>query len=180
MSWFFAAYTKNFSPSQVEKFSSIHSKSLHSIHTSIFYFACGGIKETCHFFSSNENSEKGFCVVGTGLKRKSSSCSIITADEWQQILFSKNAETQLRTLDGHFAIIVLEKDIAKCYTDQLGLRTIYFSKIEKRTTTYPFFFSTLSAWLWTTTKTKLGLSFFDSSKNLYRNFTTANWNLQML
>jgi asparagine synthetase B (glutamine-hydrolysing) len=133
MSCFFCVIHNHIPTKRIEKFSSIHSSPIHKIQTDNFYFVAGGIAETCFvgsLDSTNGNSENGYCVVGIGLKRYETYCSILTNSDWKQILSSENIETELQNLDGHFAIVVWNGNEIKCFTDQLGLRTMYFSEIE--------------------------------------------------
>ena len=130
MSWFFGELQSNISSGRIKHLSSIHSTPLHTIATDNFYFATGGINETCFCDSMNEKKENGFCVVGVGLKCNEIDCIVLSQSDWKNILASEKRAELLQQLDEHFAIVVWNGNAIECFTDQMGLRTIYFSKSE--------------------------------------------------
>ena len=106
------------------------------------YIALGGIQETC-FFGSGEEGETnstGWAVVGLGIKLQNGQARFLASSDWNAIL--SQAQPDFQDLDGHFLAIRWQGQNVQCFTDQLGLRTLYFTKFKGGV-----YFSTRLDWL---------------------------------
>jgi hypothetical protein len=88
-----------------------------------FYLALGGIPETCFLESSGSS---GWAVVGTGIRSENGGAFMMTTADWRRVLSRQSFHPE--TLDGHFVVLRWNGDDIECFTDQLGLRTVYFGK----------------------------------------------------
>ena len=125
MSWIFSI-SKTQKPDH-EVSSYYHETPLHSISTPRFYLAVGGNPDTV-FWENNKERLTGWAVVGIGILNKESHASILKHNDWAQLISQKSFDAT--SLDGHFVAIRWNNNQLECFTDQLGLRTVYF-------TTYP-------------------------------------------
>ncbi|OLD78246.1 MAG: hypothetical protein AUI33_03705, partial [Ignavibacteria bacterium 13_1_40CM_2_61_4] len=64
--------------------------------------------------------------MGTGIKSGNGAASIMMMDDWRRVLSRQSFDPQ--SLDGHFVVLRWNGDCIECFTDQLGLRTLYFGK----------------------------------------------------
>lgn len=122
MSWLFAisgAHTPQ---------SYFHSIPDWTLSTDNFYLAVGGNPDTS-IWESNVDNSSGWAVVGIGIRRTTNRFSILTRDEWREILTREVFD--VAALDGHFVALRWRSDTLECFTDQLGLRLLYFSKYDK-------------------------------------------------
>jgi hypothetical protein len=55
--------------------------------------------------------------------------SILTQQDWANLLTQPTFSAT--DLDGHFVVLRWRKDRVECFTDQLGLRTVYYGKCEQ-------------------------------------------------
>ncbi len=137
MSWIFGILSRSSSSIIPHRCSTIHSQALHTFSAEGLYIAVGGIPETCAGkFSDND----GWAVVGLGLQLVGDRTKILSPSDWQNILANPNPP--LRQLDGHFVAVRWSPGIVECFTDQLGLRTLYVSQHGGETC-----FSTRQDWL---------------------------------
>lgn len=129
MSWLFGIIGK-YSPSDVDRFKSIHGKPLHRVQLANIYIAAGGIKETClcstELEPSNQNS--GWLVCGVGIHHNGRQFSQMTAKAWQNIL--SEPSPPLHHLNGHFAVVKWAEKQVTCYSDQLGFRNLFLMQTE--------------------------------------------------
>ncbi len=102
-----------------------HALPLWSISFPGLYIAAGGNADTC-FWASNPKESSGWVVVGVGILRTDSGFSILTRDEWGTLLVRGDFDPH--SLDGHFVALRWKVGQVECYTDQLGLRTVYFAE----------------------------------------------------
>lgn len=87
------------------------------------YIALGGIPETC-LYDGDEN--KGWAVVGLGIEVTETESQLVDKEGWRRIL---SRDTPWHTsLNGHFAAIRWDGDRIDCFTDELGQRTLFFSR----------------------------------------------------
>jgi hypothetical protein len=83
----------------------------------------GGNPDT--LFSHSDDS-LSFLVAGIGILRSSSSSSILTVHDWMKRLAPDNPV--IGDLDGHFVIIRYRNGILECFSDRVGLRTLYAAR----------------------------------------------------
>ncbi len=85
-----------------------------------------GIDETTICKATSENS--GFIVLGLGIKSLSDKFGFINVSEWEKIISENNVEEL--SLNGHYVVIKYENDSIKIFNDRLGVRDLFFYKIE--------------------------------------------------
>jgi hypothetical protein len=126
MSWIFGIISQNLTLGTIKILANIHAQPIHKIETSNIYIATGGIKQTCQFGSFPNSS--GWIVVGSGIKREASRIRFLSPTDWQTIL--ADSQIKLPDLDGHFVAVKWQPQQIKFFTDQIGLRTIYFAETD--------------------------------------------------
>jgi hypothetical protein len=140
MSWFFGI-EKNKSDNL--QYKNIHPEALCIISTPKLYIAFGGIPETC--IVQKNSVESGWAVVGLGIQRTDEKVQFISREAWSILLSQEHFNC--RKLDGHFIALRWNDDKIEIFSDQLGLRTMYFSKYQDG-----ICFSTRLDWVAKTTK----------------------------
>jgi hypothetical protein len=75
------------------------------------------------------SSTKGWILLGLGIVRHREYSTVLSNHDWQSILSSETPH--LQTLDGHFVAVKWGSSKIQCFTDQLGLRTLYLAKLER-------------------------------------------------
>jgi hypothetical protein len=123
MSWLFAVNKAHDGTRRVDSY--CHATPLWSISTPEFYLALGGNPDTS-FWESNTETSSGWAVVGIGIMSMDSQPFILTRDDWRRLLRQESFDAT--TVDGHFVVLRWKHDRIECFTDQLGLRTVYFRK----------------------------------------------------
>jgi asparagine synthetase B (glutamine-hydrolysing) len=111
-----------------------HLKKIHPQHhfqheTSVVYLAAGGISETCFYGSFAVSTEHDFhhwLVVGVGIQKQNLCCRFLKLKQWHDILSAPKPD--LTRLDGHFVALRWNDKLIECYTDQFGLRTLFFAR----------------------------------------------------
>ena len=132
MSWILGVISEQISEDLLQAVSKIHPSSLHNISTDQLYISSGGITETClsgSFSQQMKPQESGWVIVGLGIERKEASCRFLNVTDWQNLLVKQKPE--LSQIDGHFIAIRWQPGKVECFSDQLGLRTLYLSRKEK-------------------------------------------------
>ena len=87
------------------------------------YIALGGIPETCLY---DGDEKKGWAVVGLGIEVTETESQLVDKEGWRRIL---SRDTPWHTsLNGHFSAIRWDGDRIDCFTDELGQRTLFFSR----------------------------------------------------
>jgi asparagine synthetase B (glutamine-hydrolysing) len=130
MSWLLAVVRKNPSSIQSATLSHLHPTPLHQVISETRYVAAGGIPQTClhgSFRSAADGRVTWWMVLGLGISCHEDHCTFISPSEWERIL--AQPEPNLRALDGHFAILRWQEGLMECFTDQLGMRTLYLGKV---------------------------------------------------
>lgn len=118
MSWLVAVST-----SKGGKAPPFRATSLHAMTRPGLTVAVGGNPDTCAFHSEAESSN-GWAVVGTGIRLSGLRASMMTHADWANVLGRPDVDP--RTLDGHFVALRWSGETVEVFTDQLGLRTLYW------------------------------------------------------
>lgn len=109
------------------------------VQTEHLLLLCGGNAQT-HFFD-HKNETHGWCVVGLGINRSLTPYTLMQQGDWQQLLQQKEPDTA--HLGGHWLILKWQNDHLFCQSDPLGLRNLYFTRLNTEHT----LFSTRADWL---------------------------------
>jgi len=123
MSWLFAAIEASHGNHKASPW--CHEAPLGTISMPSLYLALGGNPDTC-FWENNPETSVGWAVVGVGILRADSHASILTRADWARLLTRESFDAT--SLDGHFVALRWKHDQIECFTDQLGLRAVYFCK----------------------------------------------------
>ncbi len=141
MSWIFGFVGPHLSSESMSHFQALHPEPNFASHSAMVYFAVGGLPETCFYGSfSSQQPDAQWAVSGIGLERGGQYCRFLNEADWRQILSA--ASPQLRKLDGHFIAIKRKPQSVECFTDQLGLRTLFLFPVNGGTV-----FSTRLDWI---------------------------------
>ncbi len=116
----------NYSETELQKLKSIHPSPLHSFNSENFYITAGGIPETC-FGSIPENDSSGWITSGVGIKYENGNASLMNKIDWDSELTNQNFSQH--KLNGHFAATRWNNNKLELFTDQLGIRNIYLTKL---------------------------------------------------
>jgi len=139
MSWFIGLVGKNIPDANESTVLSFRKPALYSCHVkNKLSVIAGGNNDTLHCTQSGDSVS---LIAGIGIHRSDSSSQILSTEQWSQLLLQDDVE-EIRKLNGHFAIISYKNDTLKCFSDRVGLRTLYFGKTE-----HGWMFSTCLAWL---------------------------------
>ncbi|MHB1050513.1 MAG: asparagine synthase (glutamine-hydrolyzing) [Bacteroidota bacterium] len=88
-----------------------------------FLAIAGGNPDTLFSYSDDSFS---LLVAGIGILRAASSASILTVHDWVKRLTPDIPD--IADLDGHFIIIRYRNGILDCFSDKVGLRTLYAAR----------------------------------------------------
>jgi hypothetical protein len=100
---------------------------LHVVDSDRFQIRAGGLAATClRGTSIVEGEECGWIVLGMGFRHVDSSARLLAESEWSAILSSPRPD--LTSLDGHFVIVRWSDTELECFSDQLGMRTLYIAE----------------------------------------------------
>ena len=140
MSWFFgitkSANNSNAIPNNINfQFEAKHSVSLPNL-----YLLFGGIDETCLFEFTDDAEKSGWAVVGLGIQITDTNAHLLEKKDWRKILSDQRPQTS--KLDGHFVALRWNKEGIELFSDQLGLRTAYYSICDESV-----YFSTRLDWI---------------------------------
>jgi len=111
---------------KLQKLKSIHPTSLHSFISDKIYIAAGGIPETC-LSSKSTDSSPGWLACGVGIKYENGNASLMKENDWNSELTKKDFSQY--NLNGHFAAVRWNDNKLELFTDQLGVRNIYLTKL---------------------------------------------------
>ncbi len=89
------------------------------------YLAVGGLGETCRFGALPGGG--AWAVVGLGIRRHEEHCAFLDADAWGARLAMPIPAFD--GLDGHFAAVRVSPGRAEVFTDVLGVRTLYLTRL---------------------------------------------------
>jgi hypothetical protein len=115
------------------------------------FIKAGGSKLTC-FHSKDSGASKSFIAAGVGIKRNSSSFTLLDNNGWANI----DAENEIKELGGHFVLAEWDKSHISLFTDQMGMRDFYFRNIDDDS----FIFSTRADWIAKITGDEIDYSVF--------------------
>ena len=138
MGWLIGTFG-NYSNDELRKLKSLHPQPLHSFISDKIYITAGGIPETC-LSSIQEDDLSGWITCGIGIKYENGNASLMNKNNWNSEL-SKKDFSQFH-LNGHFAIAKWNADKLELFTDQLGVRNLYITKLNDN-----FVFSTRLDWI---------------------------------
>ena len=134
MSWLFGVIGKTVAQKTFSQSRSIHTVPLHTYYKEReFYFAAGGFNPTClsSKTTNNNNEIDSFWIaLGCALKNGRATGIILTSDDWSNV---NSHKYQLQDLNGHYVFLSYERGQYEVYTDQLGLRTLYWAQTNNET-----------------------------------------------
>ncbi|MBI2428424.1 MAG: hypothetical protein HYV29_06445, partial [Ignavibacteriales bacterium] len=138
MSWILGVVGENINDTVKNKIQSLHHNALFTagIHGKFFVVA-GGNSQTLH---SIQNNQTTVLVAGLGLRRTDQSTDILTTGQWEILL--QQEKPNIAALNGHFIAIRYRNNILECFSDRVGLRTLYFGHAE-----FGWIFSTKLSWV---------------------------------
>ena len=116
----------NYSETELQKLKSIHPSPFHSFSSDKMYLATGGIPETC-LSSISENNFSCWIACGVGIKYENGQTFLMNKSDWNSELTNQNFSQY--NLNGHFAAAIWNKNKLELFTDQLGIRNIYLTKL---------------------------------------------------
>lgn len=88
-----------------------------------FTAVVGGIPETCFL---EDTGTSGWAVVGTGIRADDGCRKILTKEGWSGVMARDSFDAA--ELDGHFVALRWSRGGIECFTDQLGLRALYYAE----------------------------------------------------
>ncbi len=129
MSWLFGFIGLHLTAESDNRFRALYPKPLFEFRSSNTYIAVGGLPETClcGTFAQQQNRER-WAVCGIGMERNGQNCRFLSQTDWQQLLAAESPP--LQKLDGHFIAITWNAEEVQCFTDQLGLRTLFLADVD--------------------------------------------------
>ena len=136
MSWFFGFIGSNCQEKSIE-LNQVHDTPSCSCVGPNYYIQAGG-PDGCVNQGHLMNGQGTWIVSGIGLDP--SNFSMMDQESWTNFLSCKSPD--LNQIDGHFVIAVIRENDITLHNDQLGLRTLYYSKWKTGVV-----FSTRSDWL---------------------------------
>ncbi len=101
------------------------------------HIVAGGNAETVHAIYNDNTSA---IVAGIGLRRSDHSTHILASEEWASLIGQE--QPKFTDLNGHFVVIRYKNNILECFSDRIGLRTLYLAR-----TQYGWIFSTKLSWV---------------------------------
>ncbi|HID38358.1 MAG TPA: hypothetical protein EYP36_02445, partial [Calditrichaeota bacterium] len=107
-----------------------------------FVLYSGGIKETCHYDIVSKSPAGGWLVSGIGIDYDGQDFKLMSKSDWSRLL-NPFPHNKIKELDGHFIAVQWDEKDINFFTDQLGLRYLYFTEIGKGR----FAFSTRLDWI---------------------------------
>lgn len=138
MSWLIGIIGK-FNTDNIHK--TILSPPLQPLHTIVIpdklLIIAGGNPETLHVTHDNGLAS---VVAGIGLRRDIHSTHILSTNEWNERL--QSYKPSFDDLNGHFIAVRFKDNRLECFSDKVGLRTLYFAQIDDR-----WIFSTKLSWV---------------------------------
>jgi len=127
MSWLFGVTGQHISDKLISRCRAIHTReTVLFVDPSRFYFAAGGLPETCLFGQSQTSGGQvgefwvslGCAFLDNGPTKK-----ILSQNDWAAL-----SDTQIDSLDGHFVHLRAGNRKIVFRTDRIGLRTLYWAE----------------------------------------------------
>ena len=170
MSWIFG-FTGNKIDELKPLFNSVHDSLSKLITYKNLYLAIGGNQRTLSVDNNSMLDNKYFhwAVCGVGIEPTSEGYSLVEFNGWNKIFTSSETELKLNELDGHFVGLKLNPNFIEVFTDQSGLRDIYFANYKGST-----LFSTRIDWVSKFIETELDFSIFGSRWMLFNQLSTKS------
>ncbi|MFA5805962.1 MAG: asparagine synthase-related protein [Melioribacteraceae bacterium] len=163
MSWIIGA-SGNFTREQIEKIKRFNTNSNFQINEPNLFVIAGGNIGTLFF--SETNSENKFIAVGIGIKDQLDQTKFLTANDWGRI----TNEEEIQGLNGHFVLLRWNNNEIKIFTDSLGLRDIYITRLANGVV----LFSTRADWIAKIIKAKLNFKEFGSRWLLFNQISSKS------
>jgi hypothetical protein len=136
----------------------IFPKPLYSFEEKNLYIRAGG-KNCVRTFIQSPLGNKDLLALGIGIKSGSGSYKFVKKDEWPLIV----SDSEINKLNGHFVLIKWDEKQIEIFTDNTGLRDIYFAQ----TPDGNIVFSTRADWLVRAINARLNLKQFGSKWLLF-------------
>jgi len=170
MSWIFG-FTGNNIDELKPLFNSVHDSPAKLIVYKNLYLAIGGNQRTFSVDNNSKLENKYFhwAVCGVGIEPLSEGYSLVEFNGWNKIFTSSETELKLTELDGHFVGLKLNPNYIEVFTDQSGLRDIYFANYKEGT-----LFSTRIDWLSKFIETDIDFSIFGSRWMLFNQLSSKS------
>ena len=127
MSWVLGYIGEQVPTDVQKKIASFHPNPLYQFQSPTLYLAAGGIPQTClsvNINSLDQSIRRGALIVGLGIRKGDRTCKFLDSGDWQKILEPRIPDFSI--LDGHFLALRWDGDRVEFFSDQLGMRTIYF------------------------------------------------------
>ncbi len=125
MSWLYAIVHTGNGNKAASPRQAVHGEPIHVVHSSKLYLAIGGNPDTC-FYGSEPGTDRGWAVTGIGI-RTSTDSRILEQTDWQVLMAGDLPQS---SLDGHYVAVRWDEGKVECFTDLLGLRTLFFGKMD--------------------------------------------------
>jgi hypothetical protein len=125
MSWIVGIIGESIPPETIAQIKKLSAYPLKSIDVPSEFFAMmGGNNQTLHCIHHNDDSYT--LITGLGIAGIGHSSSILTSNEWEKLTASERPN--IGHLNGHFTIVQYHNHSIECFSDRVGLRTLYFAR----------------------------------------------------
>jgi len=163
LSWIIGV-SGDFSRELIEKIKSFNTNSIFQINEPNLFVIAGGNPNTLSY--SRNNSYNKFITSGIGIQYYGEQTKLLTTNDWEQI----TSDEEIQRLNGHFALLRWNDNEIKIFTDSLGLRDIYITKLSNGVV----LFSTRVDWIVKITKAKLNFKEFGSRWLLFNQISSKS------
>ncbi len=163
MSWIIGA-SGNFTRELIEKIKLFNANSIFQINELNLFIIAGGNPGT--LFCSGKDSINKFIAAGIGVQYHGEQTKFLTEDDWGQI----TSDEKIQRLNGHFVLLRWDNNEIKIFTDSLGLRDIYITRLSNSV----ILFSTRVDWIAKITKAKLNFKEFGSRWLLFNQISSKS------
>jgi hypothetical protein len=125
MSWIFGIIGNSIPEELLQMMRSSCDTPLYSIQrNNDLFIVAGGSGETLHCIDNENNCA---IVAGCGIISNGTSSRILETHDWQSL--TDQTTPSFAALNGNFTVIRYRDKILECYSDKVGLRTLYFGKL---------------------------------------------------
>lgn len=163
MSWIIGA-SGNISRELIKKIKSFNTNSIFQIDEPNLFVIAGGNPGT--LFYSGKDSANKFIAAGIGIQYNGEQTKFLTENDWGQI----TSERETQKLNGHFVLLRWNNNEIKIFTDILGLRDIYITRLSNDVV----LFSTRVDWIAKITRAKLNFKEFGSRWLLFNQISSKS------